>query len=125
MTVCRLGRKMYTEFFLFLCSFPCFFVSFLGRKKFILLPSPIHFARLTSWTEFRLNVLNQTILIDLIYPLLGFLLSISPRTSGILISNFTPWLVIWCPVLEKYIMNFLWLVFHAELYLNDQFRSKS
>jgi len=99
-----------------LMNFDCFFkwrckfyLSF--RKKSIILPSPIHFVRLTPWTKFWLNLLRQTISIGPIYHLLRFLFFISLRTRGILTSKFATWLIIWCPMLEKYIMNFLWLLF--------------
>jgi len=93
-------------FFKWRCKF---YLSF--RKKSIILPSPIHFVRLTPWTKFWLNLLRQTISIGPIYHLLRFLFFISLRTRGILTSKFATWLIIWCPMLEKYIMNFLWLLF--------------
>ena len=88
-------------FFKWRCKF---YLSF--RKKSIILPSPIHFVRLTPWTKFWLNLLRQTISIGPIYHLLRFLFFISLRTRGILTSKFATWLIIWCPMLEKYIMIF-------------------
>ena len=98
------------EFWWFFFKWRCkFYLSF--RKKSIILPSPIHFVRLTPWTKFWLNLLRQTISIGPIYHLLRFLFFISLRTRGILTSKFATWLIIWCPMLEKYITNFSWLLF--------------
>ena len=94
------------EFWWFFFKWRCkFYLSF--RKKSIILPSPIHFVRLTPWTKFWLNLLRQTISIGPIYYLLRFLFFISPLTRGILTSHSATWLII-CPMLEKYIMIFLY-----------------
>jgi len=80
------------------------------EKKSTLLLSPIHFIYLTLWTIFSLKLLLITTSVSLICPQLRFLLFIPPRTSKIWISNFTRWLIIWCSMLEKYIITFSWLL---------------
>ena len=59
----------------------------------------------TSWTNFRFSLLSKTISIGQIYKKLQREIFIFPCTSRILMSNFATWLIIWCPVLQKYIMN--------------------